>query len=77
VWPRNGIGTVYDIRRLRPELPIYMVTADKHLRGYRTGPPGRRHGPYSEASESARPPAGFDGHLSFRVSSTLTRTLPS
>jgi CheY-like chemotaxis protein len=28
VWPRNGIGTVYDIRRLRPELPVYMVTAD-------------------------------------------------
>ena len=28
VWPQNGIGTVYDIRRIRPELPVYMVTAD-------------------------------------------------
>jgi CheY-like chemotaxis protein len=26
--PRNGIGTVYDIRRMRPRLPVYMVTAD-------------------------------------------------
>jgi CheY-like chemotaxis protein len=28
VWPRNGIGTVYDIRRMQPQLPVYMVTAD-------------------------------------------------
>jgi two-component system response regulator YesN len=28
LWPRNGIGTVYDIRRIRPRLPVYMVTAD-------------------------------------------------
>jgi len=28
LWPRNGIGTVYDIRRMRPQLPVYMVTAD-------------------------------------------------
>src|SRR5437868_3997560 len=28
LWPRNGIGTVYVIRMIRPRLPIYMVTAD-------------------------------------------------
>jgi CheY-like chemotaxis protein len=28
LWPRNGIGTVFDIRRMRPQLPVYMVTAD-------------------------------------------------
>jgi CheY-like chemotaxis protein len=28
LWPQNGIGTVYDIRRIRPLLPVYMVTAD-------------------------------------------------
>ena len=28
LWPQNGIGTVYDIRKIRPLLPIYMVTAD-------------------------------------------------
>ena len=28
LWPQNGIGTVYDIRRIWPSLPIYMVTAD-------------------------------------------------
>jgi two-component system, response regulator len=28
LWPRNGIGTVYDIRRVQPQLPVYMVTAD-------------------------------------------------
>ena len=28
LWPLNGIGTVYDIRRMRPQLPVYMVTAD-------------------------------------------------
>jgi two-component system, response regulator YesN len=28
IWPRNGIGTVYDIRRIRPQVPVYMVTAE-------------------------------------------------
>lgn len=28
LWPGNGIGVVYDIRRMRPRLPVYMVTAD-------------------------------------------------
>jgi CheY-like chemotaxis protein len=28
LWPRNGISTVYHIRRMRPRLPVYMVTAD-------------------------------------------------
>jgi DNA-binding NarL/FixJ family response regulator len=28
LWPGNGIGAVYDIRRIRPLLPVYMVTAD-------------------------------------------------
>ena len=28
LWPRNGIGTVYDIHRMRPHLPVFMVTAD-------------------------------------------------
>lgn len=28
LWPGNGIGVVYDIRRIRPQLPVYMVTAD-------------------------------------------------
>ncbi len=28
LWPRNGIGTVYDIRRICPHLLVYAVTAD-------------------------------------------------
>ena len=28
IWPRNGIGAVYDIRRIRPQMPVYMVTAE-------------------------------------------------
>jgi two-component system response regulator YesN len=28
--PLNGIGTVHDIRRIRPRLPVYMITADNN-----------------------------------------------
>jgi CheY-like chemotaxis protein len=27
-WPQNGISAVYDIRAMRPQLPVYMVTAE-------------------------------------------------
>lgn len=28
LWSKNGIGIVTDIRKVRPELPVYVVTAD-------------------------------------------------
>jgi two-component system, response regulator YesN len=28
--PMNGIGTVHDIRRIRPRLPVYIITADNN-----------------------------------------------
>jgi DNA-binding NarL/FixJ family response regulator len=30
LWSKNGIGIVNDIRRIRPHLPVYMVTADNN-----------------------------------------------
>jgi CheY-like chemotaxis protein len=31
LWSKNGIGIVLDIRKIRPALPIYMVTADNSV----------------------------------------------
>ena len=28
LWSKNGIGIVVDIRRIRPDLPVYMMSAD-------------------------------------------------
>lgn len=28
LWSKNGVEIVTDIRKIRPELPVYMVTAD-------------------------------------------------
>jgi CheY-like chemotaxis protein len=28
LWSKNGVGIVIDIRKIRPDLPVYMVTAD-------------------------------------------------
>jgi DNA-binding NarL/FixJ family response regulator len=28
MWSKNGIGTMHDIRRVRPDLPVYMCTAE-------------------------------------------------
>lgn len=28
LWSKNGIGIVTDIRKIRPDLPVYMVTAE-------------------------------------------------